>query len=249
MATDNEYHAGGESTARPRAGADSINHTRPRPGQNTVAASPRHIGALLASTVLLHDLGKIGWKRLDMAALLLAFFGLFPATFDSQSWFANGEKDATKEAAEQNARFTIETFDMRESEICMASEMSHDPEAQKKICKWLEDQRANIRGQAERLLPIAIEPLRNSRREAERLTSELIKVAVWYNASTDAWLALKNKPQQFTFLTGMNNLVRSISAVFGPYSLAIALAIKLTQIRSEIAEEKKKAKKSNSGGG
>jgi hypothetical protein len=43
----------------------------------------------------------------------------------------------------------------------------------------------------------------------------------------------------------MNNLVKSLSAMFGLYSLAMALAIKLTQIRTEIAEEQKKAQEAN----
>jgi hypothetical protein len=53
---------------------------------------------------------------------------------------------------------------------------------------------------------------------------------------------LNKKPKQFTFAEGMSNLVKSFSTVFGPYSLAIALALKLTQIRVGIAEERKKPK-------
>src|SRR3954470_14260517 len=86
--------------------------------------------AVVSSTLLLHDLGKIGWKRLDMAALVLAVFGLFPATFDSQRWYSTGERNATKEVAEQNARFTIQTFDMREKESCTVSDLNGYPETQ-----------------------------------------------------------------------------------------------------------------------
>lgn len=201
--------------------------------------------AVVLSTLLLRDLGKIGWKRLDMAALVLGFFGLFPATFDSQQWFESTERDTWKEAADKNSVFTIQTFDMWQKENCGAANANQNQGAQKNICRWLADQRANFRGNAEQLIPIAIEPLRNFPHEAEPLASELIKVAEWYNTSTNKWLALKKRPEQLTFLGGMNNLVKSLSAMFGPYSLAIALAIKLTQIRAEIAEEQKKAKEVN----
>jgi hypothetical protein len=201
--------------------------------------------AVVLSTLLLRDLGKIGWKRLDMAALVLGFFGLFPATFDSQQWFKSTERDTWKEAADKNSVFTIQTFDMWQRENCRAANANQNLEVQKNICRWLTDQRANFRGNAEQLLPIAIEPLRNFPHEAEPLASELIKVAAWYNTSTNKWLALKKTPELLTFLEGMNNLVKSLSAMFGPYSLAIALAIKLTQIRAEMAEEQKKAKEAN----
>ncbi len=209
-------------------------------------------GALILSTLLLSRVTKIGWKRLDMAALLLGGFGLFPVTFDSQKWFTAGERDASKELAEENARYTIKAFDMWWTQ--QNCEAAVHPEVQQRICKWLEDQKENIRGRAEQLLsdkgepretgsefPIAIDRLRDFPSEAEPAASYLMKVAVWYNASTNGWLAVRNKPKQLTFLEGMNNLVTAFSAVFGPYSLALALALKLTQIRSEIAEEKKKA--------
>lgn len=200
------------------------------------------VGALLFSTVLLHNLSAIGWKRLDMVALILAFFGLFPATFDSQQWFDNGERNSTKRLAEQNSLFTVRLFDDRLEEQCSGIDTNQQVEKDS-ICGWLKDQQANFRGNAEQLRPIAIEPLRKFPQGAEPLASEMTKVAIWYNSSANVWNDLNNKPEhELTFGEGMSNLVKSLSAIFGPYSLAIALAVKLTQIREEIAEERRKTK-------
>lgn len=204
------------------------------------------IALLLILPIILSDVEKIVWKRFDYASLLLAAFGLFPATFNSQQWVKTDYMNQTKHVVDLNAGYVMQVFANAENYYCgsvpnqAASSKKPDP-AKESTCNWLNDQRANLVQNAQQRLPVALDELGVQPSVAPRVLSDLTACAKQYNGLVAELTELQKPPDHVTFLEGMNNLVQAFSLLWGPYALAVALAFQLTKVSIEIREERNKA--------
>jgi len=200
-------------------------------------------GSTLVLLYLLRGLGEIAWKRLEYVIVLLAATGLIPATIESRHWLQTDELKWRGEIVDMNAKWIREYFDGTQTYLC-GSAPDHstsekisaaDKEA---ICKWLNDNRENFAGQGQSRRPLEPQLMQSLPVTTSRFSRDAKALVDRYNSNLEILTSLEKRAKEINTLENVNSGFDALSKAFGAYFLAIALALKIAQIHSDIKRKK-----------
>jgi hypothetical protein len=196
---------------------------------------------LVMSRFLLIDWLEFWWKPLEYLGLLLGgIFGLVAATIVANHFIVGDKMKAWDDLVDKNAVYVSDVFGEISRGSCGPNFSDDIPQKDAaQICHWITSNRTNILDNDEhrRLIPMqALDPapttssraIRDMKAEAQQYNEVLAEFK-------DLQKQYEEKPyKDKTCIEKVNDLVSMLSIAFGPYFLAIGLALKLTEVHAEI---------------
>jgi hypothetical protein len=197
----------------------------------------------LVALVLLKDLSETAWKRLEYVMLLFAATGLIPATVESRHWLQSDELHWRGDAVEMSAKWIQDYLESSRTSSCQAAEeRSVDDKItatqREAICKWLEENEKDVVNESKSRSPIAVRHAQSL--PASSAFSQDVKDRFdRYETRLSSLQSLEKRAKETGSLENFNSGLDAVSKSFGPYFLALALALKIAETHSDIRRKKR----------